>query len=537
MTETKTNPILRLLPSLTDVAFLLPLIFIFGGLSGTRTMLGDGDTGWHIRTGEWILAHGQVPKQDLFSYTMPDQPWFAWEWLWDVAFAWLHMRWGMGAVVLASLLVLCLTSALLYRLVFRCCGNPLVSIVLTGMAAAGASIHWLARPHLFTMLFLVIFMGILARVREGRARLLWILPALTVFWTNVHGGFFVGIFVLGIYGMSEVLTAVMAGEGEERRPHLRNAGMYWAAGAGCALASLVNPYGYHLHEHIYAYLRDPYMLKYISEFQGTNLRSVPGIFLEVMLTLGVGAALWYGRRKQYGAVLMIAAWAHLSLMVVRNLPLYMIVAAPLVALPLTEWLRALSMAPVADWMRRAAAAVEEIGAEIGPLERSWRLHMVSAAAVVLLALAMNSPGAGKKLLVSYDPEKYPEKALTLLSQPEQRIFTDDEWGDYLIYKLSQQGTKVFVDGRSDFYGEKFNQAYVDVLNVKYTWPRTLERYGVDTLLLHADAPLAGAVKESARWRVVYDDGLAIVFRPVEWAPGNLAVKSMRNARTEDVKNP
>ncbi len=97
--------------------------------------------------------------------------------------------------------------------------------------------------------------------------------------------------------------------------------------------------------------------------------------------------------------------------------------------------------------------------------------------------------------------------------------------------------KVFVDGRSDFYGEKFNQAYVDVLNVKYTWPQTLERYGVNTLLLHADAPLTGAVKESARWRVVYDDGLAIVFRPVEWAPGNLAVKSMRNARAEDVKNP
>ncbi len=241
--------------------------------------------------------------------------------------------------------------------------------------------------------------------------------------------------------MSEVLTAAIAGDGEARRPHLRKAGMYWAAGAGCALASLANPYGYHLHKHIYAYLRDPYMLKYISEFQGTNLRSVPGIFLEIMLTLGVGAALWYGKRKQYGAVLMIAAWAHLSLMVVRNLPLYMIVAASIVAHPVVQWLRALSTAPVADWVRSVAANIEEIGAEIGPLEKPWRLHAVSAAVMVLLALAMNSPAAGKTLLVSYDPERYPEKALTLLSQPEQRIFTDDEWGDYLIYKLSQQGTK------------------------------------------------------------------------------------------------
>src|SRR5258706_15690714 len=105
MTETKPNPILRLLPSMTDVAFLLPVMFLFGGLNGARTMLGDGDTGWHVRTGEWILAHGQVPRQDMFSFTMPGQPWFAWEWLGDVGFAWLHLRWGMAGGGLGSLLV------------------------------------------------------------------------------------------------------------------------------------------------------------------------------------------------------------------------------------------------------------------------------------------------------------------------------------------------------------------------------------------------------------------------------------------------
>jgi hypothetical protein len=537
MTETKTNPILRLLPSLTDVAFLLPLIFMFGGLNGARTMLGDGDTGWHIRAGEWILANGAVPKQDLFSYTMPDRPWFAWEWLWDVAFAWLHQRWGMAAVVMASLLVLSLTSALMYRLAYRRCGNPLVAIGVTGLAVAGASIHWLARPHLFTMLFLVIFLAILDRVREGRTQLLWILPALTVPWTNLHGGFFVGIFVLGIYGVSEIFTALMAVEGEARRPNLRMAGLYWAAGAGCALASLANPYGYQLHKHIYLYLRDPFIMKYIGEFQGTNFRMGQGMFLEVMLMLGAGAAIWYGKRKQYGSVIMIAAWAHLSLMVVRNLPLYMIVAAPLVALPVADWLRALASARIAGWVRTVATTVDEIAAEISPLEQPWRLHAVSAAVMAVLALAMTSPAAGKNLLVTYDPERYPEKALALLNEPGQRVFADDEWGDYLIYKLSGQGTKVFVDGRSDFYGEKFNQAYVDVMNVKYTWPQTLDRYGVNTLLLHADAPLAGAVKESARWKVVYDDGLAIVFRAAGTAPGNLTVKTMRDGRPEEVKNP
>ena len=87
--------IARFLPSLTDIAFLLPILFIFVKLSGARTLLGDGDTGWHVRTGEWILANGRVPTVDMFSFSRPGAAWFAWEWLWDVAAAMLHQRWGM----------------------------------------------------------------------------------------------------------------------------------------------------------------------------------------------------------------------------------------------------------------------------------------------------------------------------------------------------------------------------------------------------------------------------------------------------------
>ncbi len=168
MTDTKPNPIFRLMPSLTDVAFLMPLVFLFTRMDGVGSMLGDGDTGWHIRTGQWILANGRVPHQDLFSYTMPDQPWYAWEWLWDIGAGWLHLHTGLAGVVLASMLVICLTCALLYRVVNRRCGNPLVAIGFTVLAAAAGTIHWLARPHLFTMLFTVLFMAVLQRVSEGR---------------------------------------------------------------------------------------------------------------------------------------------------------------------------------------------------------------------------------------------------------------------------------------------------------------------------------------------------------------------------------
>ena len=62
MNQIKTNPLVRLLPSLTDVAFLMPVVFLFTRMDGLRSLLGDGDTGFHIRAGDWIRTHGAVPQ-------------------------------------------------------------------------------------------------------------------------------------------------------------------------------------------------------------------------------------------------------------------------------------------------------------------------------------------------------------------------------------------------------------------------------------------------------------------------------------------
>jgi hypothetical protein len=217
---------------------------------------------------------------------------------------------------------------------------------------------------------------------------------------------------------------------------------------------------------------------------------------------------------------MILGLGHLSLVMVRNMPIYVIAAAPIVAEPLVAWLKFLAQGPVANWIRTVFETFVEIGEELKPMERLWRVHAAPVLVLLLLVVGIASPMAGFKFKAEYDPKHYPQAALAALSPsgerlftPAQRIFTNDEWGDYLIYKLSPQGTKVFVDGRSDFYGGKFGQDYMDTMTLKYTWQQTLDRYGVDTILLPTDAALAGALKESRRWRVAYDDGMAIVFRP------------------------
>ena len=142
-----------------------------------------------------------------------------------------------------------------------------------------------------------------------------------------------------------------------------------------------------------------------------------------------------------------------------------------------------------------------------------RLHLTSAAAACLLVALFYAPNAPAKCRAEYDAKRYPAKAVEVLRQAgsPEAIFTDDEWGGYLIYRL-YPSNKVFIDGRSDFYGSTFNEKYLDVMNVRYDWEKNLEQYHVNAILLSPNAALAGTLKESRRWRPIYDDGVAIVFR-------------------------
>jgi hypothetical protein len=514
MANSKVNPLLRLLPSLTDVAFILPLVLLFGRLDGVKTLLGDGDTGWHVRTGQWILAHHAVPHKDLFSFTKPDAPWFAWEWLWDVAFAWLHMHGGLAAVVVVSILLICLTSALLFQVLIRNCENRIIAIVVTFLVVGGSSVHWLARPHLFTMFFVVIWLAIINRVEKGQTRLLWLFPPLTILWTNLHGGFFVGILLAGTYAVGKLLESVFASIPEKRASLVKNGTRYFLVALACAAASLINPYTYHLHQHILEYLSDTNQLDVISEFQTLSFHAPPAIFFEIMLALAAVAAIYQSRRGRITPVLLIAGWAHLAFMASRNIPLFLLISAPFVAETLNGLFTAArdKSTELPTWMKKILMTLHEISEEMTAMDRPWRVHALSVAAALLLCTIVSGHAQAFKLRAEYDPKHYPAGALRLLKSDAgvHRIFCDDEWGDYLAYRLYPTG-RVFVDGRSDFYGGRFDRDYLDILGVKYNWEAQLDRYGVDTLLLSTKSALAGAVKQSARWKVAYDDGTAVLF--------------------------
>jgi hypothetical protein len=154
---------------------------LFWCTTGVGWLLTDSDTGWRIRAGEWMLNNGRVPTADVFPFTMDGKLWFAWEWPSDVFMATVHRSGGLAGIVLASILLLGATSVCVYKSIVAESGQCLVALVLTSLAMAASTIHWLARPHLVTPLLAAIYCWVLNQVeRDSKPRLLLALPLLTV---------------------------------------------------------------------------------------------------------------------------------------------------------------------------------------------------------------------------------------------------------------------------------------------------------------------------------------------------------------------
>jgi hypothetical protein len=474
-------------PTLLDVFFSTLLLTAFAHPQGLRSLLSDGDTGWHIRSGELVLKTGHVPVADPFSFTRPRDRWFAWEWLADVVFA-ATWRWrGVAGVAALAGAVLALgATALLARILRRGCGLW-IGLGATMAAVSASSIHYLARPHVFSILFYTLALWLLSEDRVRQGPRVWLLVPVTALWVNLHAGFAAWLATLGLLLL--VCAAQRDWQGARR---------YGALGALCTLASLLNPYGWQLHLHIAGYLNSSWILDSVQEFQSPHIRSEGMIVFALLLLATVALALQADRFEG----LLVLVWGFLALRSVRHVPFFAIAAAPVLASAAAAyWERLASRAGARTPLRIFWDVAQEFGRH--PRASVW-LPFVSA--VVMMAV----PGVGFPETVF--PVQAVERNLRQLAPAPAmpRILTSDQWADYLIFRLYPQ-QRVFFDGRSDFFGPSIGSDYRKLLSGGEAWRQLLERYQFELALLPRDWALSTALDREPQWRRVYMDSVAVLY--------------------------
>src|SRR5262245_41249469 len=202
--EVRVSPLASMvLPSLSTVVFAVTLLHVLFLSAGVTSLFRDSDVGWHVRNGEAILTTRAVPSVDSFSYTREGEPWFSWEWLSDVILAAAHQLAGLPGVAFLAALTIAVSAWGATRLSLFLGGNLFFTAASTVLLLGVTSIHWLARPHIFSWGLALLFVTVAEVERRKRSRMLYALPLLACVWANLHGSFLMGPGILMIYAIGE----------------------------------------------------------------------------------------------------------------------------------------------------------------------------------------------------------------------------------------------------------------------------------------------------------------------------------------------
>ncbi len=498
-----------MLPSIGSFCLLLTLYLLV--VSSWRFLL-DSDTGWHIRTGEMILRTGAVPRTDPFSHTLQGREWYAWEWLADVGLALAHDWRGLSGVVGSAILVLLAGYAILYQTTIARGADPLLACALTIFAALCCIVHWLARPHLFSILLLAIWLAMIEAYRRRRSRLIWVTPPLLVLWANLHGGFAIVFALLGVYCAGDVAELLrrrgwrVIGEWREWFGTVRT---YTAVGLLSVLAALATPYGFGLYRHIWRYLSDNQLLSSIQEFQSPNFHLVDGKLIELLLLFGGLAAILAWRQGRVVEAGLFILWAHLTLQSERHVTLAAVTIAPIIAEQFSLGCERLASRVASG---RKFGSLLEWYRGILAIDRQVTGAFVYLLVLVFIIFLTGSAWADKLLSPHFSPKRFPVDACSFIlrEQPSGKGYSHDQFGGYLIYRLYPH-YQVFVDGRSDFYRQGTVLEDMEKVSlVKPEWATRLDQYEIKWLLLRRDEPLSLIAQLSGKWRTIYEDSVAQV---------------------------
>ena len=505
-TVTRVNPLLRwLMPSAADLIFVAILAaLVFTPLS--IKLLNDAGIGWHIRTGQLIVATHEIPRVDPFSSQI-GKPWVAWEWLYDLIVGRLEASAGLNGVVWLTAIVIAATFAAVFRLLIRQGTNLPIAFVLTLLAMSASMIHFLARPHVLSWLFALVWFWILDSMESSTLqskRWFWALPVTMLIWGNVHGSFLLGFVLLASYwlGSAWIWFRLKESRIEEAleniaaRKRLRDLTI---VGLASALASLVNPYGWHLHEHIYRYLSNRFLMDHIEEFQSPNFHGIAQRCFLLLLLTAIAVLVAHGSRFRLSRVLLVLFAVYAALYASRNIP----VSSILLVLIIGPHVPSLGLA---RFTQRMGAVDAQLRGHLWPV----------GVGVVVLVIALNGGRAGSQQLMNahFDPQRMPVQAVDFLERTGRRdsFFSPDYWGGYLIYRLYPTN-KVVVDDRHDFYGQDFLTGYMTAIHVEPGWESFVNWR--TCAVLPRKAALTAVLSKDLEWKIVYSDDVATVFQHSE----------------------
>jgi hypothetical protein len=481
------------LPTDAWVRLLLVPVLAFIALASSTAYLADF---WHhLARGRVIVAEGRLLDHDIFTFTAAGQTFRDVNWLAQVAYFLLFNEGGLALVQLVNSLIMSLALGLFICLCRRLSGSSVAAAIVGIATFLGMWQVLTIRPQTFSLFLFVVVFDLLER-SERRPALLFFLPVLLALWANLHGAFPAGLMLVGCYLVAALAIAWKRGPLWRDR---RSRQLAACLGA-CVLATLVNPYGWHVYLYV-GLTSNVAASRGIDEWVRPGFGQAIGIafFLSLLFLLVLVVVNWkrHGYRPELRDVVLAVCFLPLAAGSVRMVAWWLLVTGPIATVLVAQLL------PVP----KAPENKPTVGAGL-------------TCAVLLLLAVFSVPGlSAYNPLLAFRPKERVEQNLDAVLERlgaaprAARVFTRFEWGEYFAWAGNQRFT-IFMDGRIEIFSDKVWKEY-EAITVGRDWQKILDDYHVDTLALdsdyHARTGLLAKVETSPDWVQVFRAGTALLY--------------------------
>lgn len=482
--------------SLDQVWLFAALAFI--ALRALLTPIPPHDFWWHMATGRLIVARGEIPTVDSFSYTHAGEPFYNQSWLAQVFLYALHQLGGVPLIIVVQALVLALAYSLLLRLCLRRSRSARLSAGFLLLATMPASFdNWIVRPQTYALPLFIASLYVLSawripELRGGRTdparfyRPLLLLPLFGVLWVNLHGSFVLGGALIALVFVGEAARRRMEEWAEARawasrpvgraedvlerpprpaRPPLRHLAL---AGALTGASWLLNPGGVQVLGYVRNLLSSSQVTGLVTEWAPPTTRDPNGAIFFLFLLAGIVILAYARRAPDLVDMLTAGAFLWLALGAVRNNIWFTAAATPLLVVQLANWRAGETTT------RRSYQGLPALNAALAGV----------IALLLALALPWVKPALGlpPQLGALIDPQTPVAVVERLRSDPQRpaRLFHAMSYGSYLIWAAPEQ--PVWADPRIELYPFEQWRDY-QLLNSGLEVERLLAAYAIDGLLL------------------------------------------------------
>jgi hypothetical protein len=332
-------------------------------------------------------------------------------------------------------------------------------------------------------------------------------------WANIHGGYAIAFMLMLCYVAGETANRVLGHRGDPVLSWRQILHLCLVMGLSF-LAVGINPNTWQMWLYPLRTVGIDVLRSFIQEWQSPDFHLVWQQPFLILLLLTILAMARSGRRADLTDLALLAVWTASSLLAVRNIAIFAIIAVPiLVRYGTAAWARQL------DGWREVEWAQPWLRAAGRPLAGSRKLGILNGLLLSLVALA-----ALARICLQLTPAAIEEAIRASLpvdavahvqdQRPPGPMFNSYNWGGYLLFTLWPD-YPVFVDGRTDLYDDAFLRQYLTIYFADDGWETLLDQYKVRLVMIEPNSVLAKFLRLNPAWHEIYRDEMAVVFtRPV-----------------------